>query len=1049
MDEVAGIWRFVRSVRTQERPRLLFFTSVAALVALGQTLGLAGAEALFLTRYGVEYLPQTFVFASVVTILGMLLYAGLVGSTRNDRMFSSMLWMASVPLAMASYLAARGSELVLPALLAGYFLTQAIFLNHFWTFASDYFDTLATKRLSHLFTFAASAGGAAGGALVVGISSVAPPEALVGAWAAALAAAGLAIRLRRRDLSRWGLLELVEKDETSLEGLASAVRFVRTNPLGYWLVASAAAMTVALFVSQYLYSEIFVARFPETSELASFLGAFLMLSNLGEIVIAFAVTPRLTRRLGVGLANLVHPVLTVLSYVALALDPRLYAGVLARVNREMLDDAMSTTFRHLTYNAISERLRGRMRALVEGIVVYSMMAVAGGLILLQVEPLWLCALGGSMGLLYLFANLRIRGAYLHTLVRGIHEGRIDVTNLSDQLVSWDAPRLAELWKTLTEPGTAQFAASAAQLAPLLAARGVYAPLERAASEGDARVRCACIQALAGSEAGISESLLMAALADRESIVRRAAVRTLTPPEGEPSRTSPASGAAPRRRVAALATRHLATFDPQLRRLMQDEDPEIRADAAAALGKSGADVLLQMAASGDRNEALPALRRLPYELAHAALERADSSDPAVRAAALEAMARLSPAVSMDRVHLARNLDHPSVDVRRAATSALAATAAASPESLETVARALEDPSRVVRTRAVEALRTVGEIARQNAIPYLDSQSQETAEAAIEVLSEPTSAQTRKLFRSELRRRVRQAWGDMLALASLPGGGELSIRFLRAAHEDSMQRSQTVAFALLRGLEDAAVVRSVEQALRLGAPRTRGKALEVLSNLGNRASANLLVLMLEDSTLEEKTRNLHARHDLPDDLERAVDADRRAFDVWIRMGENYYRKDGGIEISQRDTMERLLLLRRIPLFSRLNLDQLEAINRQMSESHYLPGEVVVREGEPGGKLYLLLEGQTRAVSGYGTPEEVTLNVQDAPNHFGEMAILDDRPRSATVVVTTEAWLLSLSGESFRDLMLQMPEISFEICRSLSCRVRGLEAEHRSTERPMQGH
>ncbi|MCZ6824412.1 MAG: hypothetical protein O7E50_01875, partial [Gemmatimonadetes bacterium] len=68
MDDVAGIWRFVRSVRAQERRRLLFFAGVAALVSLGQTLGLAGAEALFLTRYGVEYLPQTFVFASVVTI---------------------------------------------------------------------------------------------------------------------------------------------------------------------------------------------------------------------------------------------------------------------------------------------------------------------------------------------------------------------------------------------------------------------------------------------------------------------------------------------------------------------------------------------------------------------------------------------------------------------------------------------------------------------------------------------------------------------------------------------------------------------------------------------------------------------------------------------------------------------------------------------------------------------------------------------------------------------------------------------------------------------
>jgi HEAT repeat protein len=539
---------------------------------------------------------------------------------------------------------------------------------------------------------------------------------------------------------------------------------------------------------------------------------------------------------------------------------------------------------------------------------------------------------------------------------------------------------------------------------------------------------------------------MAALADPDSDVRRAAVRGLAPPEEEPSPSSPTSEGASRQRIAALATRPVATFDPQLRRLIQDESPEIRADAAAALGSSGEEVLLQMVASDDRDEAVAALRRLPHKLADAVLERADSLDPAVRAAALEAMARLSPVISMGRDRLARNLDHPNAEVRGAATTALAATAAASADSLETVAGSLADSSRIVRTRAVDALRAVGEVGRQNAIRYLGSHSQGTAEAAIEVLSDPTSAQARKLFLSELRSRVRQAWGDMLALTSLPSRGELSIRFLRAAHTDSMRRNHAIAFALLRGLEDPAVVRSVERALRLGAPRMRGNALEVLSNLGDRGSANLLVLMLEDSTMEEKTQNLHAVHDLPDDLERALDADRRAFDVWIRMGENYYRKDGGSDISQRDTMERLLLLREIPLFSGLNLDQLEAINRQMSESHYLRGEVVVREGEPAGELYLLLDGQTRAVSGYGTPDEVTLNVQDAPNHFGEMAILDDRPRSATVVVTSEARLLSLSGESFQDLMLQMPEVSFEICRSLSSRVRGLETEHRKTERPM---
>ncbi len=92
--------------------------------------------------------------------------------------------------------------------------------------------------------------------------------------------------------------------------------------------------------------------------------------------------------------------------------------------------------------------------------------------------------------------------------------------------------------------------------------------------------------------------------------------------------------------------------------------------------------------------------------------------------------------------------------------------------------------------------------------------------------------------------------------------------------------------------------------------------------------------------------------------------------------------------------------------------------------------------------MIEGKVRIVTDYGSPEETTLNELVAPSYFGEMAILDDKARSATVVVTDDARLLGLNGDSFKDLMLQMADISFEICRSLSTRVRGLESAQRSS-------
>lgn len=291
---------------------------------------------------------------------------------------------------------------------------------------------------------------------------------------------------------------------------------------------------------------------------------------------------------------------------------------------------------------------------------------------------------------------------------------------------------------------------------------------------------------------------------------------------------------------------------------------------------------------------------------------------------------------------------------------------------------------------------------------------------------------------LRRRVRQAWGDLLALQVLPRLGVLSTRFLRAAHADSARRNQHLAFALLRGIEDPAVVGSVERALRLGSPRVRAEALEVLSNLGDRQAGSQLVLMLEKLPSADRVRAATHFATPARDVDEAVNADRRALDVWIRMGADYYRKEGGEDLSQRETMERLLLLRDVPLFSELSLEQLQAIGQLMNENLYLSREVVFREGDPAGELYLLIEGRAQVLTGYGTPEQVVLDNLEAPAYFGEMAVLDDQPRSATVVVTDDARILSLSGDSFKDLMLGMPEISFEICRLLSTRVRILNSE-----------
>ena len=134
-----------------------------------------------------------------------------------------------------------------------------------------------------------------------------------------------------------------------------------------------------------------------------------------------------------------------------------------------------------------------------------------------------------------------------------------------------------------------------------------------------------------------------------------------------------------------------------------------------------------------------------------------------------------------------------------------------------------------------------------------------------------------------------------------------------------------------------------------------------------------------------------------------------------------------------MERLLVLRKVPLFAHMSLDQLDAINRLLKEMQYLRGELLDKENEHAADLYLLAEGDVPITKGLGTPEEKELNRMSGVSYFGEMSILDDEPRSASVVAETDCSLLVLRGEQLKILIHQIPEIAFEIFKVLTLRIR----------------
>lgn len=137
-----------------------------------------------------------------------------------------------------------------------------------------------------------------------------------------------------------------------------------------------------------------------------------------------------------------------------------------------------------------------------------------------------------------------------------------------------------------------------------------------------------------------------------------------------------------------------------------------------------------------------------------------------------------------------------------------------------------------------------------------------------------------------------------------------------------------------------------------------------------------------------------------------------------------------------MERLLSLRQVSLFSRMSLERLHAIERITQESEYVRGELIMREGELGDELFCIVEGEVEVLRGAGTPDEMRLNRLGAGAYFGEMAVLDGSPRSATIVAASRVRVLVLAGERLRELVQEMPELAFDLLRVLADRVRSAE-------------
>lgn len=128
------------------------------------------------------------------------------------------------------------------------------------------------------------------------------------------------------------------------------------------------------------------------------------------------------------------------------------------------------------------------------------------------------------------------------------------------------------------------------------------------------------------------------------------------------------------------------------------------------------------------------------------------------------------------------------------------------------------------------------------------------------------------------------------------------------------------------------------------------------------------------------------------------------------------------------EKLELLGAVPLFSGISKKDLERVLGTAKETHHNEGESIVTEGRGGVGFHLIIDGKARVVRSGRTVANL-----GPGEFFGEMALVDDGPRSASVIAESDLETMVVSKWEFRPLLKNQPEMAWKLIEYLVARVR----------------
>jgi hypothetical protein len=443
------------------------------------------------------------------------------------------------------------------------------------------------------------------------------------------------------------------------------------------------------------------------------------------------------------------------------------------------------------------------------------------------------------------------------------------------------------------------------------------------------------------------------------------------------------------------------------------------------------------------------------------------DPGIQAEALEALGAMGAAGRDDSIM--PWLQNSSPEVRRSAVSSLALDREG---AISQAIEILGDESPDVREAAIERISEVDKAAVPFLLKALTSPKKKLKEGVLGLFERFEVKDV--AFSEFIMREIRQAYENIRTMESVRNLDETPALGVLIEHlEDKNDDAIFTVFRILEVQSEGTKMRTIYRGVKAGG-RERANALEALEDSLHPTISRVLIPLVEETPPAEQLKIAQKHLGIdgmrpPDPLvvlaellesedpitqtcvlsvigeqrmkgfSEKIESLRTHPDRTLQeTAQQVLERLGTVEGVEGEkpmvsTMDKIIYLKKAYIFSDLQVRELAAIGSVATEKEHPSEEIIVKEGEPGDTMFLIISGEVSVVQNYGTEQEKVITTLAPGDYFGEMALFEDQPRSASIKTNGEARFLLLGRLEFEEIMREFPQIAINICRVFSKRVR----------------